>query len=302
MFKTKDFNVMDEEISNLFIEQLLEMKHVSTVSVLDNSYHQLLLFLDKDGYKYNSSDNEHYMMNCAYFKKIMRENIYYCCDVYNGDIFLNKYTKETNPKWYTYLKARFNPTLINLQGNTGYLSSHKCPDLFAKIILKLQNLEYMEDQYIRMTEELEELKPKMTTIEQDKKNIAEKINEIIKEINKTSEINSITSRDLYAELNDETKNLKYLQSCQIRHSELKSLIVDENIRKVKNIKIFIDAVKNTIEFKEIEKKKIDEQSRITMSNLPSAPPHPHTINYAYNASPIVATTGTNIIINTSENS
>lgn len=287
--KQKNLNNMDEEIINFFIDELLEMKHVSTVSTLDNSFHQLQLFLDKDGYKYNSSDNEHYMMNCAYFKKIMRESIYYCCDVYSNDIFLHKYMKESNAKWYAYLKCRFNPSSINLSGgNTGYIASHKCPELFAQIVFKLLNSEYMADQYIKMTEELEELKPKMTTIEQDKNNIIKEIDNIIKEINKTSEIKYDSERDLHAELTEANNNLKYLQSCQIRYKELTSLIIDENIRKVKNIKIFIDAVKATQEFKEIEKRKIDEQSRISVNSYPSAPP------IVYASSQPIAISGTNI--------
>lgn len=70
MSKEKDTD--SEDIANLFVKLLLEMKHVSTVTKLDNNYYQLLLFLDKDGFLYNSLENEHCMKNSRAFKNRSR--------------------------------------------------------------------------------------------------------------------------------------------------------------------------------------------------------------------------------------
>lgn len=282
MFKLKNVNNLDDEITDFFIKQLLEMKHVSTVTKFDNLFHQLLLFLDKNGFMYNSDVNEHYMMNCSQYKKIMPENILYCCDVYNGDTFLSRYKNNCNKRWYLYLKNKFNPMpFVQDDKSTGYFSSHKCPELFAQIVFKLEKMDYLENQYIAMTEELEELKPKMVTIEKDKADVRKLLNTLITEINKTSAIKPDTDRDLHKELNEAGEKLKLLDCYQVRYDELRSLLVEDNIRKVKNIKIFINAVRNTNEFKEIEKQKIDEQSRFNTLISPSAPPHENVITYAY---------------------
>ena len=266
----------DEEIANLFIKQLLEMNHIATITKLDNYYYQLLLFLDKDGYLYNDQENEHFMRNDRIaLKKMLPEISSYGCAVYVDGVSVSVHRNQCNTKWYLYLKKKFpvNQHYSNDNKIDGYSSDHKCPELFELIVRKLEELEYSEESYIRMSDELKELDPKVTNIEKEKIETSRLISEARLNLDKLDVVKNENQTKLLEDLENYGKKIKALVWMQQRHKLLKSLIIPDNIRKVKNIKMFTDAVKSTEEYKLVVKKREDANthSHAQSGTAPSAP-------------------------------
>lgn len=268
----KDINM--DKIADMFINMLLEMKHVSTVTSLDNYYYQLLLFLDPDGFLYNSDKNEHFMVNASKLKQIMPETIFYCCDILINGTIINKYKKICDPKWYAFLKKKFIPSQHVEQQNdkekiNGYSSNYKCSELFYLIVQKLEKLEYSEEYYVNMADEFDELKPKITTLTEDENKASKNIDKLRIQLNKTDNVKNDAYKNTLIQLDEAGKQLLRLKMYKIRYDYLSKLLVSENIRKVRNIKIFIDAVKNTEDYKILNKRIIDNRN-----SVPSAPAMP----------------------------
>lgn len=243
---------VDEKIVDLFVNNLLEMKHVSTITELDNMFYQLLLFLDPQGFLYNSSNNIHYMTNLSsndfFPKKIVR-----CCNVYDKNNCINVNREKCDSQWYDLLKEKFKPILFNfaLKGEsvkTCYITSHKCPEIFTEIVNKLEQLGYTDEKYNQMLNNIKEfadLKIKMETMETDVKTLNKKALNLMSEINKVNNIIQNFEKDLHSELTDVSDKIRNLRAIKLRYEELTILLSDNNVRQITNAKIFIDAVKKS---------------------------------------------------------
>jgi hypothetical protein len=253
-----------ENFADFFIEQLLDMKHVSGMTKLDNYFYQLYLFLSPVGFLYNCNSTNHYIMNISKYK-IINKKIAYCCDFVSNSLLISHYTEICDVKWYNFLKFFLCANSFDQNGkHIGYDSKIKCVELFAVIVVKLEKLEYQNSAYSDMIKQFESLKNKIETINNDMTKISKKIIEIKAEIDKSCIESIEINVDLHKQLHDETVAYKNMMFEKNMYGYLKSVLTEENIRKVKNIKIFIDAVSKNEEFK-IAKNKYTEIKQSVLS-------------------------------------
>lgn len=246
-------------IADLFISELLRMKHVTATTSISNKFYELLLFTYENSLFCVSPLNEFYMQNRRkYLKQVLSEDTVFCCDVYaHKDRHIDSYVIPRDNRWYKFLKSEFGPLR---QENGKYDCNYKCPELFELIVRKLESLNFDEAQYIQMSEELQQLEQKTKTIDSDIENVKRQITEHKKKLNNTSTVVNENHETIIRELTELTQKLLEYKDNKIRHYELKKTIVSENIIKVKNIKTFISCVK-----------KSDDYNSLVQSRQPSAP-------------------------------
>lgn len=242
------------EIADLFVTKLLNMKHVSAITKLKCKFYELLLFTVHNSEIYLSSENNEYYItnNQKTFKSLLpATSIFHCniCKV-EGRI-LQKTDFECDNIFFYFLRN----ILKKKKSSDGkYYCDVDCPDLFDLIISKLEMLDFKYDEYIKMEQELEELKKEKDTWSEKKKKNEEKIKNTKDSLNKTCKIDC-TLQENHEQIANEIQNLTR-ENIEIydkitRYNQLISTIVDDNVRKVRNIKIFLDAVPKHQDLKQI---------------------------------------------------
>ena len=235
------------EIADMFIGSLLKMNHVSPCMKLNNKFHELILFTYKDSNFTTLPNNRFYMKNDRKsFKTLFPELSTFYCDVYmRPSTKLHTIEIKCDNKWYKFLKE----ILKAPRSDDGkYCCDILCPELFELIVGKLESLNYKLDEYVKMEQEYRELNTIVAELPNKKKEIDSKLKTLRDQIDKTDEF---------------TLQLITIQDTMERHQELRTTIVSDNIKKVRNIKAFIDAVKKTDDYARI----IDSKTIIA-----SAPP------------------------------
>lgn len=256
-----------DQISNLFIDSLLSMNHVSPSVHLNGYFFELILFTHPESHIYLSSENnEYYILNTRKkFKSVLTATTVFYCDIYKKKgRKLDSMSFVCNEKYFYFLRN----TLGKKKTEDGkYYCDVKCLDLFSHIVNKLEILDFKYNDYIRMEEEFKTLNEKINDIPQQQRDIEEKIISLKLLINKTDVVSEENNRTNLDKLNELSKDLIEIKDVIARHKELKNKIVPDNIRKVKNIKSFIDS------FSKIK------QSQLLIVVSPSAPVIPDEIKY-----------------------
>lgn len=261
-----------DQISNLFIDSLLSMNHVSSNIHLNGEFFELILFTHPESNIFLSSENnEYYIINTRKnFKSVLTATTIFCCDIYKQKgRKLDSVNFVCDEKYFYFLRN----TLGQQKTEEGkYYCNVKCLDLFNHIANKLEMLDFKYNDYIKMEEEFKILNEKINDIPQQQKDIEEKIIGLKSLINKIDVVSSENNQVNLDKLNELSKELIEIKDIIVRHKELKNKIIPNNIRKVKNIKSFIDA------FSKIK------QSHISNEIIPSAPmiPADYSIKYDTN--------------------
>lgn len=245
-------------LANLFIKELLNMRHVSTCTSLDNYLHQLLIFINPAAYILSQPNSTFYIENKSTLticvRQMLPEDCYFFSDFYSAqNKLIESRSYKCDKMWLKFLKTELNVTKIN--GNK-YHCDVKCPELFELIISILDSLEYNFDEYVKMETELRALSEIIGSLPTEQNTITVKIHSLTKKINDTSCVSNETIDEHLNELKKLTHRLSEITESTFRFKQLKTILIKENITKVKNIKIFKDLVKNTEDYQKIVASKI----------------------------------------------
>ncbi len=276
-----------EQIANLFIDSLLKMSHVSSCVKLDNSFHELLLFTHKQSAVLLSSpNNEYYMKNeRKQFRHFLPEVTSFYCDVYlHKGRKLETIKFDCDNKWYKFLK---NVLKSERYDDGKYSCNIQCPELFELIVSKLEALGYNFEEYIQMENEYKQIEEKINELPIKRKEIEDELKILREAIDKTDSVIHGDHDKNLEKIAELTKKLIEIKDVGIRHVELKQTVVSANIRKVRNIRTFVNAVKKTDAYAKI----MD-----TKAVIPSAPAYylslDHNIKNNFPVSTTITTTAT----------
>lgn len=244
------------QIADLFIESLLKITHVSPCIKLNNSFHELLLFTYPQANILSSSRNNIFYMknNRKHLKQVLTEESVFYCDIYvNIGRKVETVEFKCDNKWYKFLKE----VLKAPRNDDGkYYCNIQCPELFEIIVGKLEELDYDFNKYVEMEQEFKKLGETIDSLPQKRKNIETEIKNLTDAIQRTDSVICEDYDKKLDRINDLSLQLIEVKDIGLRYLELKSTIVSGNIKKVRNVKAFLSAVKKTEAYTQIVESKV----------------------------------------------
>ena len=271
------------EIANLFVETLLNMKSISSITNLNCEFHELMLFplVTQSELTYH---NKYYILNDAkYFRSFRTAKPVIHCE--SNENFCIPNIFNVDEKYFYFLRNVINQKKSN---DGKYYCNIKCEDLFDLIANKLESLNYKYDDYVKMEKELKELENEMNDLITKQKCLKEKYKDLNKSMNSAQSICTDYDENIKM-INQIADEILNIENKKNKYNCFKKIIVPENIRRALNIKIFLNAIHHSTKIESTELTEVCQHNNDLQNNnnyIPSAPP------ISSGPSFVIASTGT----------